>query len=328
MTALHQFERLEAIGQWRPYVGAPQQEVIVGLGRQTLSVIDVQGTPVAHWSLGSLILGQTQNPHTIRLRVDPNAEESLFLSDKDMIAALRLIDQSMKPKTAFKKRIFGFGVLACAIAGLGWYGIQKLPDYVANNLPKATQTALGEQMILQLEEASGGPCTAAQGRDALAALEDRLRPLGPVTLHVLPIEADHVLSLPGGQYVIPETLIQRSTSPDGLAGHVIAAITNHLTHDSLKTATHAIGIWDNVLLLFTASAADNAANSAAQAAVDEPYVDPNSESLAQAFDITSINAAPYATGRGDEMLSSLNTHAAAPPVLKDGAFIGLKQICD
>ena len=56
MTALAQYRRLEAVGQWRESEGAPPREVIVSFGQATLVFSDPGSeAPLTHWSLPAII---------------------------------------------------------------------------------------------------------------------------------------------------------------------------------------------------------------------------------------------------------------------------------
>jgi hypothetical protein len=54
MTALSEFERLEAPGLWRPTPEAQRLNVIVSVGDATLTISDMQDRPLSHWSLPAL----------------------------------------------------------------------------------------------------------------------------------------------------------------------------------------------------------------------------------------------------------------------------------
>ena len=55
MTALKEFDRLEATGLWRPSPETQRREVIVSLGEATLTISDTKGTALAHWSIAATV---------------------------------------------------------------------------------------------------------------------------------------------------------------------------------------------------------------------------------------------------------------------------------
>jgi hypothetical protein len=59
MTALSEYQRLEAPGVWRPTPDAQRRDVIVALGEATLVLTDQKDTALAHWSLAAV---ERRNP--------------------------------------------------------------------------------------------------------------------------------------------------------------------------------------------------------------------------------------------------------------------------
>lgn len=59
MTALTEYERLEASGLWRPNAYQQRRNVIVSMGDATLSISGTDEMPLAHWSLPAI---ERRNP--------------------------------------------------------------------------------------------------------------------------------------------------------------------------------------------------------------------------------------------------------------------------
>ena len=59
MTALSDYQRLEAPGVWRPSPDAQRRDVIVSLGDATLVLSDQKDAALAHWSLAAV---ERRNP--------------------------------------------------------------------------------------------------------------------------------------------------------------------------------------------------------------------------------------------------------------------------
>ena len=59
MTALTEYERLEATGLWRATAEAQRREVLVSVGEATLTIADFNNRALAHWSLAAI---DRQNP--------------------------------------------------------------------------------------------------------------------------------------------------------------------------------------------------------------------------------------------------------------------------
>ena len=54
MTALKEYQRLEASGLWRPEPDAQRRDVVVSLGDASLTMSEFSGRPLAHWSLAAV----------------------------------------------------------------------------------------------------------------------------------------------------------------------------------------------------------------------------------------------------------------------------------
>ncbi|WP_368074472.1 hypothetical protein [Celeribacter baekdonensis] len=55
MIALTEFDRLEASALWRPEGDTQRVEVIVSVGEATLTLSDIKGRVLTHWSLPAVI---------------------------------------------------------------------------------------------------------------------------------------------------------------------------------------------------------------------------------------------------------------------------------
>ena len=55
MTALSEYQRLEASGLWRASPEDQRSDVIVSIGDATLVITDLRENPLAHWSLARII---------------------------------------------------------------------------------------------------------------------------------------------------------------------------------------------------------------------------------------------------------------------------------
>mgnify|MGYP000689947888 CR=1 FL=1 len=98
MTALHQYDRLEAVAHVRHGQGANWGEVILQLGTATLVLIDTQGRPLSHWSLATMRHTDTQDGQAI-YDLTPDGHDQLRTDDADMIAALAKIENAEAGRT-------------------------------------------------------------------------------------------------------------------------------------------------------------------------------------------------------------------------------------
>jgi len=60
MTALTQYQRLEATGIWRKSAEAQRIDVIISIGESSLVITDINEKPLAHWSLAALAVKQSK----------------------------------------------------------------------------------------------------------------------------------------------------------------------------------------------------------------------------------------------------------------------------
>ena len=60
MTALTQYQRLEATGIWRKSAEAQRLDVIISIGESSLVITDINEKPLAHWSLAALAVIQSK----------------------------------------------------------------------------------------------------------------------------------------------------------------------------------------------------------------------------------------------------------------------------
>jgi hypothetical protein len=54
MTALKEFQRLEAEGVWRATPTDQRKDVIVSLGDASLTILDLRENVLAHWSVAAV----------------------------------------------------------------------------------------------------------------------------------------------------------------------------------------------------------------------------------------------------------------------------------
>ena len=90
MTALTEYDRLEASGIWRPAPYIQRRDVLVSLGEATLSILDQREQALAHWSLPAV---ERMNPGQMPALYAPgiDASEQLELDDETMIKAIEKV---------------------------------------------------------------------------------------------------------------------------------------------------------------------------------------------------------------------------------------------
>ena len=153
MTALTTYQRLEGSGLWRDTPGAQRREVVVCFGDASLVMKDPRSdVPLAHWSLPAIL---RENPGVLPALYAPgqDADESLELTDADMIAALDTVRRAVvhaQPKPG-RLRLFILLGLAVSVAagavfwlpGLRRHSCSQISPVHAHQLPSVpSSTAL------------------------------------------------------------------------------------------------------------------------------------------------------------------------------------------
>ncbi|NOX74880.1 MAG: hypothetical protein GXP03_15105, partial [Alphaproteobacteria bacterium] len=90
MTALKQYEKLEAPGLWRETADAQRREIYISFGDTTLVIRNHKDEVLSHWSLPAII---RLNPGVMPALFSPDisAAETLEIDDDTMIDAIEKI---------------------------------------------------------------------------------------------------------------------------------------------------------------------------------------------------------------------------------------------
>ncbi len=338
MTALTQYERLEAPGLWRQYDGAQRQNVIVSVGDATLTITDMHDQPLAHWSLPAVIrLNPGKRPALFAPSDDPQETEQIEIDDADMIEAIakvrRVIDRA-QPRPG-RLRIILSVLLA---VGLGTLSVTWLPGALRNHtvsvLPDATRIAVGERLFTQIQHLTGAPCTAALGNMALARLDQRV--LGPgarkiVVLSSSGIQAGH---LPGGITLLNRALVEDFEEPDVAAGFILAEAQRRSDLDPMLALLQNASLLATARLLTSGHISDAVLAAHAERLFTTPPADVSPDILLARFAEARVRSTPYAYAldqTGETTLPLIEADpvplAQAEPLLADGDWVALQNIC-
>ena len=340
MTALPQYDRLEAQGIWRETPDAQRQEVIVSFGDATLVIADDRSArALAHWSLPAMV---RRNPGKRPALYAPSEEEGeeLELSDPTMIEAIEKVHEVLEARRPHPGRLrsvfsIGAGVAVAAIAIFWLPG--ALIEQAARVAPAAKRTEIGRQVLAELTTLTGRPCHAEAGDAALTALAARLAPpgaTGPAEIDVLPQALSGARRLPGGIAVIGRDLIRVDT-PEAAAGQIIAAELASQAEDPLLTLLHWAGARAAFRLLTTGDLPATALKGYGEMLLATPPARPADEPLLAAFAAAGVSSTPYAFSvdpSGESVLGLIEADpfrdAPAPrPVLEDADWVALQGIC-
>ena len=336
MTALSEYDRLEAPGLWRAAPEAQRQEVIVSFGDASLVISDDRSvTALAHWSLPAVI---RRNPGKRPALYAPSEEpgEELELTDETMIAAIEKVHAMIEAHRPHPGRLrtvltgtlaVGFGALAI------FWAPGALIAHATKVAPAAKRVEIGRQVLAELTTLTGQPCRSAPGDRALGALAARLP--GERQIFVLPEALAGARLLPGGIAVLGRQTIEGPDTPEVAAGHLIAAGLAGAQSDPLHALLDWAGAGAAVTLLTTGALPQEALTGYGEVLLRQPSGRPADDALLRAFAEAGVSATPYAFAldpSGETVLGLIEADpfkgAPAPrPVLEDALWVGLQEIC-
>lgn len=338
MTALTQFDRLEAPGLWRASPEAQRQNVVVSIGDATLTVTDTSERPLSHWSLPALV---RLNPGKLPALYAPTAEgdagETLEIDDRDMIAAiekLRAAIERGRPRSGRLRLVVTLGMVAL----MGTLALTWLPDALVRQtvsvLPEVTRSAVGQKLLVRVRRVAGAPCAAPAGRAAMTKLVRRVLGTDAGRVVVLSAGVTHADHLPGGIILINRALVEDYEEPDVAAGFILAEDLRARRNDPMLALLEHAGTLATAKLLTTGKIAEEVLDSYAEVLLTtapEPLPD---EALLARFSEAGLRSTPYAFAldqTGETVLGLIEADpvpvSAAEPLLPDADWISLQGIC-
>lgn len=339
MTALKEYQRLEASGLWRPHPEAQRTEVIVSIGDATLVISDMQERPLTHWSLAAV---ERANPgrHPAIYHPDGDPGETLELAEdeKDMIAAiekLRAAIERRRPHPGRLRLVILLMVLAVVVAGAVLWLPQAVRSHAITVVPQVKRAEIGAGLFRHIQQQTGPPCSTPEGRAALDKLARRIPgPTGPGHLEVMRDGVEGTVDLPGSTILIGRPLVETYDEPDVVAGYLVAERLRAREKDPLAQLLEASSVWASFRLLTTGEMDDGTLKAYADTLLTRPEMPLATDTLLDGFESWSVRATPYAyardkTGETTVGLIEADPYAAeAPPaLLSDSDWLRLQAIC-
>ncbi|MEJ1991243.1 MAG: hypothetical protein P8X50_05845 [Maritimibacter sp.] len=338
MTALSEFERLEAPGLWRPTPEAQRLNVIVSVGDATLTISDMQDRPLSHWSLPALHrLNPGKSPALYAPSDDPDEAELLETEDRDMIAAIDRVHRAIerqRPHSGRLRLFVGLSVLAAVILlAVFWLPGALLRQTVAV-LPPASRATLGQQLLTRMVPITGQPCQTRYGNTALTHLQTRLLGGQPARLLIVPDGVAGATHLPGGIILINRDLVESYDGPDVIAGYILAESARAEAFDPIAALLRHAGVFATARFLTSGNLPGSALSSYAESLLTTPPTPlPNATLLAR-FAEAKAPSTPYAYAldkTGETTLGLIEADpvplAEATPLLSDSDWVALQGIC-
>ncbi len=234
MTALDQYQRLEAVASWRPAPDAYEREVVVSFGNATLTLMDMDDAPRAHWSLAALEEVPGAEGRLV-LSPDPDGAETLSLDDPDMIAAIRAVRSDMSvARTARRAWRLMLPLAAVLIVAVGALVALRGPlaqevgaridrttwDRVSLNLATAQISTPGASLC---RFATSAALRRSPGHPQLLRIAQRVGGAERMRPMLARFDGPLVLSLPGDLMLVNATALAAATQPEEIAGLIALA---------------------------------------------------------------------------------------------------------
>ncbi|HHC29595.1 MAG TPA: hypothetical protein ENK80_03390, partial [Rhodobacterales bacterium] len=276
MTALNQYQRLEATALWRPSPEAQRRDVVVSIGDATLTISDANDRALSHWSLAAVHrLNPKGQPALFAPSAAEDEAEELELADAEMIRAIetvrRAIDKA-RPRPGRLRQLLTLAILA----GLAALAVFWLPDalrsHTASVLPQVTRVAVGERLRDRVQRVTGAPCAGPLGTRALDRLGLRVLGANGAELFVVTSGVAGAAHLPGGIVLLNQSLVTEYDEPDVAAGFILAEAARADTADPMLALLDHAGLWATAKLLATGMLDDAVLDSYAEGLLTAPPV--------------------------------------------------------
>ncbi len=339
MTALSEYQRLEASGLWRASPKDQRNDVIISIGDATLVITDLRERPLAHWSLAAIQRANPgQTPALYHPDGDPGETLELAANEKTMTDAIEKLRAAVDRRRPHPGRLRLAMLAACCLAVLGlavfWFpGAAR--DHALAVVPQVKRAEIGAALRHHMERVTGPACRDPGGRMALDRLAQRLSVGGvPVPMTVVRDGVDTTAHLPGSTIVIGKNLVEDYEEPDVVAGFIVAERLRAAQNDPLEKLLRHAGVWATLRLLTTGALDDDSLNRYATHLLTSPRPPLSHQALLDAFKDTRVRSSPYAyaldiSGETTLGLIEADPFAAQPPaaILSDGDWLRLQGIC-
>ncbi|SEK24536.1 hypothetical protein [Pacificibacter marinus] len=337
MTALSEYDRLEASALWRPEGETQRIEVVLSMGKATLIISDTNDKTLSHWSLPAIERVNGTNERLAIYAPSLDTDERLETEDETMIAAILRIQRAIERGTPRPGRLRG-GILAAACIGALALGVFWLPGALVSQavtiVPGVTRTQIGEALLTRIERLSGKPCDTVHGARALQALKSRLLASGVGDIIVLRSGVNSTQHLPGGVILLNRSIIEDYEDPDVVAGYILAEQQRAAEVDPLEHLLRSAGFMTSMRLLTSGKIPKDTLDTYAEDLLRQAPAPVDIDLLIERFAAAEVRPLPYAYAKditGVTTLPLIEADAirlqSARRVLADGDWVALQDIC-
>ncbi|MDB6177872.1 hypothetical protein PAF17_10200 [Paracoccus sp. Z330] len=338
MTALTEFQRLEAQGSWRETPDARLREVIVSVGDATLILSDPKSErPLSHWSLPAVTRLNAGKMPAIYAPGSQGADETVEIDDPLMIEAIERVQRAIAMHRAHPGRLRGVLTVIAAVlmlAGLVIWLPDAIIHHAARIAPPAQTRQIGEAVLTDIERSTGSICQRESGRAVLDWLAPKLAEDNAI-LQVVPGALNGALRLPGNLYVLGGDLLVGAAGPEAAAGHIVAA---GLATDDLRVTRDALehaGLGAVLRLMTLGDIPASAMEGYGEELLSRNLPRPQDDILLEQLAERGLGSEAYArtldpTGASVPALIENDPARTAPtgkPLLTDPQWLALQQIC-
>ncbi|MEL6931778.1 MAG: hypothetical protein AAFO17_01670 [Pseudomonadota bacterium] len=339
MTALHEYQRLEAAGIWRANAKAQRLDVFVSVGESSLTIADKQNRPLTHWSLAAI---ERENPGKRPPLYSPGGdnEELLELPEDaveiiEAIEKLRTAVERTRPHPGRLRFFITAGIFIVAALLISIWLPEALREHAAAVLPDANRAEISQKLRAELHRVTGPACDEAGGKAARDDLAIRLQggaPLGAI--EVVRSGVRDAILLPDGSFMVSRNLVEDFEEPDVLAGFVIVEQLRSKMRDPLDSLLEITGVWSNIRLLTTGVLPQTALEQYAKELLVTARATPADEVILAGFAEAAVRSSPYAYAldvTGETTLSLIEADPFASsmpqPLMSDAGWLQLQAIC-
>lgn len=334
MTALKEYQRLEATGLWRATPEDQRREVVVSVGEATLTISDLNDRALTHWSLAAVMRVGLSIPAIYHPDGDTGETLELEASESAMIDAIeRLRDaiERSRPRPGRLRLFSGLGVTAAVLLlGLFWLP-GALLRHTVSVVPAIKRNEIGDDMLARVERVTGRACSTVDTGPILARLAART---GVRQLVVLDTGIQSSAFLPGGIVLLNKALIEDYEDPAVVAGFILADLARTQSSDPLAELLSFSGPVATFRLLTTGELNKETIDRYAEWITLRTQPPPTDSDILAAFAQTGISAKPYAYAvdiTGETVVNLIEADPMAGkqqiPVMPDRDWVLLQSIC-
>lgn len=339
MTALAQYQRLEAAGVWRPSPTERLRDVIVSFGEASLILRDLRSEqPLTHWSLPAVTrLNPGQRP-AIFAPGGAAPDEVIEIDDPIMIEAIERIHTAIRaahPRAGRLRNWTAAAVVLAALAAAGAWLPKAAIRHAAAIAAPAQRAEIGRLVLADLQHEAGPLCAGPGAAAVMDRLAARLLGAGG-RIAVVPSTLPGAIALPGRIVVVGDNLVAGQSGPAVAAGHVLAADVAASSMDPLGAALRWAGPLAALRLVTTGATPPAALDGYGRTLIGQPPVRAEDGLLLARMQAAGVPAAPYARSldsSGETVLPLIEAdpfRKTAPPVpvLSQREWRQVQQICD